>query len=379
MTGELFRDIHASLPDRARDLLARLEPDERIAMLHQFSPAVARLGLAEFHTGCEALHGVAWLGRATVFPQPVGMAATWNTDLLRRIGEVTATEVRAKHAENPLVSLNVWAPVVNTLRHPGWGRNEEGYSEDPHLTAHLGAAYARGLRGDHERVWKTVPTLKHFVGYDNETDRSTTSSEMSPRTLHEEELPAFREPIETGAAGAVMLAYNRVNGIPAHTQPELVAEARTWSDESIAVVSDAGAPTFLVSLQRAAADGVEAAAALVRSGLDSFTDDDSDAGPTIRNVTAALERGLLTADDVDRAVLRILELRLRTGEFDGDADPYGAIGADAIDAPGARELAREAVARSVVVLRNDAGLLPVTSPSRIAVVGPIADAVLTDW
>jgi beta-glucosidase len=379
MSAPLFRDIHAPLAARARDLLERLTPDERIAMLHQFSPAIERVGVGEFHTGCEALHGVAWLGTGTVFPQPVGMAATWNTDLLRRIGDVTGTEVRAKHAENPLVSLNVWAPVVNTLRHPGWGRNEEGYSEDPHVTAHFGTAYARGLRGDHERVWKTVPTLKHFVGYDNETDRSTTSSEMSPRTLHEEELPAFREPLETQAAGAVMLAYNRVNGIPAHTQPELVAEARTWSDESIAVVSDAGAPTFLVSLQRAAADGVDAAAALVRSGLDSFTDDESDATPTIRNVTAALERGLLTADDVDRAVLRVLELRLRTGEFDGADDPFGTITADDLDAPASRELAREAVARSVVVLRNDVGLLPLAEPARIAVVGPLADVVLTDW
>ncbi|QAY60209.1 glycoside hydrolase family 3 protein [Microbacterium protaetiae] len=379
MSAELFRDIHAPLAERARDLLDRLTSDERIALLHQVQPAIERLGMAEFHTGCEALHGVAWLGRATVFPQPVGMAATWNTELLRRIGEVTGTEVRAKHAENPLVSLNVWAPVVNTLRHPGWGRNEEGYSEDPHLTAHFGAAYARGMRGDHERVWKTVPTLKHFLAYDNETDRSTTSSQMSPRTLHEEELPAFREPLETQAAGAMMLAYNRVNGTPAHTQPELVAEARTWSDASIAVVSDAGAPTFVVSLQHAQPDHAHGAAALIRGGMDSFTDHDADANPTITHVREALAQGLLSTDDIDQAVLRLLELRLRTGEFDGDDDPYRAIGADAIDAPGARELAREAVARSVVVLRNDASVLPLGAPSRIAVVGPLADAVLTDW
>ena len=379
MTDELFRDIHAPLPERARDLLARLTPDERIALLHQRQPAIERLGMAEFHTGCEALHGVAWLGRGTVFPQPVGMAATWNTELLRRIGDVTGTEVRAKHAENPLVSLNVWAPVVNTLRHPGWGRNEEGYSEDPHVTAHFGTAYARGMRGDHERVWKTVPTLKHFLAYDNETDRSTTSSEMSLRTLHEEELAAFREPLETQAAGAIMLAYNRVNGIPAHTQPELVGEARTWSDESIAVVSDAGAPTFVVTLQHAQPDHAHGAAALIRSGMDSFTDHDADANPTITHVREALAQGLLTTDDVDQAVLRLLELRLRTGEFDGADDPFGAIGADAIDAPGARELAREAVARSVVVLRNDAAVLPLAEPARVAVVGPMADVVLTDW
>lgn len=375
----LFRQVDQPLAVRARDLLERLTPEERMAMLHQAAPAIERLGVAEWRTGCEALHGAAWLGRATVFPQSVGLAATWDTELVERVGEVAAVEVRAKRAENPLVSLNVWAPVVNTLRHPGWGRNEEGYSEDPHVTAVFGTAYSRGLRGDHPRVWRTVPALKHFLGYSNETDRSTTSSEMSLRTLHEEELPAFRGAIEAGAAGGMMLAYNQVNGVPAHTQPELVAEARSWADESIAVVSDAGAPTFLVTTQRAQPDHVHAAAALVRSGLDSFTDNDADAAPTIGYLREAVARGLLSSEDIDQAALRLLELRIRTGEFDGDADPYAGIGADAIDAPGARELAREAVVRSVVVLRNDAGVLPLSRASRVAVVGNLADLVLTDW
>ena len=122
---------------RARSLLSQLTLDERLSLLHQFVPAIPRLGLSAFHTGCEALHGVAWLGRATVFPQAVGLAATWDVDLLRAVGEVTSVEVRAKRAADPTVSLNVWAPVVNPLRHPGWGRNEEGYSEDPHLTGCL--------------------------------------------------------------------------------------------------------------------------------------------------------------------------------------------------------------------------------------------------
>ncbi|WP_457100653.1 glycoside hydrolase family 3 C-terminal domain-containing protein [Microbacterium sp. P5_E9] len=374
-----FRQIDQPLAVRAKDLLDRLTPDERLAMLHQAAPAIERLGLAEFRTGCEALHGAAWLGRATVFPQPVGLAATWDADLIAKVGEVAAIEVRAKHAENPLVSLNVWAPVVNTLRHPAWGRNEEGYSEDPHLTAYFGTAYSRGLRGDHPRVWRTVPALKHFLGYNNETDRSVTDSELSLRTLHEEELPAFRGAIEAGVGGGLMLAYNRVNGAPAHTQPELVAEARTWSDESIAVVSDAGAPTFLVTTQRAQPDHVAATAALVRSGLDSFTDNDANAAPTIGYLREALAAGLLTTDDIDVAVTHLLELRIRTGEFDGDDDPYRGIDVDAIDLPAARELAREAATRSVVVLRNDAGLLPFASPARVAVVGPLADLVLTDW
>ncbi|MEU1971909.1 glycoside hydrolase family 3 C-terminal domain-containing protein [Microbacterium sp. NPDC019599] len=388
MTTETFRQVQATpvfrqvdrpIPDRARDLLAQLTLDERLAMLHQAAPAIDRLGVAEFRTGCEALHGVAWLGTATVFPQPVGLAATWDVDLIERVGEVASTEVRAKRAENPLVSLNAWAPVVNTLRHPAWGRNEEGYAEDPHLTAHFGTAYSQGLRGRHERVWRTVPSLKHFLGYSNETARSTTDSELSLRTLHEEELPAFRGAIEAGVAGSMMLSYNRVNGAPAHTQPELVAEARSWSDESIAVVSDAGAPTFLVTTQRAQPDHVSATVALLRSGLDSFTDNDANAEPTIGYLRRALEFGRLTTEDIDRAVTRLLELRLRTGEFDGDADPYRGITADDIDLPASRTLAREAVARSVVVLRNDAGVLPLAAHARIAVVGPLAQAVLTDW
>jgi len=348
-------------------------------MLHQAAPAVERLGMRAFHTGCEALHGVAWLGTGTVFPQAVGLAATWDIDLLRAVGAVTSTEVRAKHALDNSVSLNVWAPVVNTLRHPGWGRNEEGYSEDPQLTAHFATAYSRGLRGDHERVWRTVPTLKHFLAYNNEADRSTTSSNMSLRTLHEEELPAFRGPIESGVAGAVMLAYNRVNGVPAHTQPELVGEARSWVHESIAFVSDAGARSLLVTTQRAYPDHVSASAALVRSSMDSFTDNDADAAPTIGYLNEAIATGQLTMADIDTAVLRLLELRLRTGEFDGGDDPYASIGADAIDAPASRELAREVAASAVVVLRNDVGVLPLADPGVIGVVGPMGDAVLTDW
>jgi beta-glucosidase len=375
---EAHEDDGGPIGSRARSLLSQLTLDERLSLLHQFVPAIPRLGLSAFHTGCEALHGVAWLGRATVFPQAVGLAATWDVALLRAVGEVTSVEVRAKRAADPTVSLNVWAPVVNPLRHPGWGRNEEGYSEDPHLTGLLATAYCAGLRGDHKTVWRTVPALKHFLGYNNETDRSVTDSNLSLRTLHTEELAAFRGPVEAGVAGGIMLSYNRVNGVPAHTQPELVAEARSWAPGSLAVVSDAGAPTFLVTSQRTEPDRVHAAAALVRSGLDSFTDDDASSAPTLDALREALRLGLLTTDEVDRAALRILELRLRTGELDDD-DPYRGIGPESLDLPEHRALAREAVGRSVVVLRNAAGLLPLAEPARIAVVGPLADLVLTDW
>jgi beta-glucosidase len=373
-----YRDARQPVGVRARDLLARLTLPEKIALLHQHSPAVDRLGLAAFHTGSEALHGVAWLGTATVFPQPVGLAATWDTDLIARIGAVVGIEQRAKHAAHPSVSLNVWAPVVNPLRHPRWGRNEEGYSEDPCLTAELATAYARGLRGDHPVYWRTVPTLKHFLAYNNETDRDVTSSQLRPRVLHEYELPAYRGPIEAGVVGAVMPSYNLVNGRPNHVARELLDELRSWTADSLLVVTDAGAPGNLVDSERYYPDHVTSHAAMLRAGIDSFTDNDADTAPTIDRLTAALEQGLLDESDVDRAVQRQLELRIRTGELDPELDPYSWIGADAIDLPGHRQLAREAVARSVVVLAND-GILPLAPGATVAVVGPHADQVLTDW
>ena len=367
----------------ARALVEQMTCEEKIAALHQVSPGVPRLGLAPFRTGTEALHGVSWLGTATVFPQPVGLAASWDTDLVRRVGDAVATEVRAKHAADPTVSLNVWAPVVNPLRNPLWGRNEEGYSEDPALTAEIATAYCQGLRGDHPAFWKTVPTLKHFLAYSNEVDRAVTSSQLRPRVLHEYELPAYRGPVAAGVVGAVMPSYNLVNGRPNHVARELLDELRSWTEHSVLVVSDASAPTNLVEAERYFASETDAHAAALLAGVDSFTDHDTDSGPTVQHVTAALEAGLLTEEDVDRAVVRLLELRLRTGELDPDLDPYAGIPAEALDLPEHRALAREATAAGVVVLAND-GVLPLLgpdrpAPARLAVVGPLADRVLHDW
>ncbi|WP_066464937.1 glycoside hydrolase family 3 C-terminal domain-containing protein [Sanguibacter suarezii] len=368
---------------RARALVAQLSLAEKLALVHQVSPGVERLGIKAFRTGTEALHGVSWLGTATVFPQPVGLAATWDTDLVQRVGDAVATEVRAKHADDPTVSLNVWAPVVNPLRNPLWGRNEEGFSEDPCLTAQIATAYARGLRGEHPVFWKTVPTLKHYLAYNNEIDRSVTSSQMRPRVLHEYELPAYRGPVQAGVIGAVMPSYNLVNGRPNHVAHELLEELRSWTEQSLLVVSDAAAPTNLVESERYFSTHAASHAASLRAGVDSFTDNDADAEPTTQRLTAALEAGLIVEADLDRAVVRLLELRLRTGEFDVETDPYAHIGADAVDLPGHRALAREATARGVVVLAND-GLLPLAgdhdgAPARIAVVGPLANRVLHDW
>lgn len=214
-----FRDPQLPFAKRVDDLMSRLTLDEKTAFLHQFAPAVERLGIAAFRTGQEALHGVAWMGPATVFPQAVGLGATWNEDLVRRVGEAVSKEARAMRARDERVGLNVWSPTVNLLRHPLWGRNEEGYSEDPRLTSAIATAYTRGLRGDHPAYWRTAPVLKHWLAHNNETARDTSSSSVRPRVLHEYDLRAFRETVEAGAVAGVMPAYNLVNGRPNHLSP----------------------------------------------------------------------------------------------------------------------------------------------------------------
>ena len=373
-------DEEARVADQVQNVLGRLTMSEKLAMLHQSAPPVERLGLAGFSTGGEAAHGVAWRGLATVFPQSVGLAASWDPDLLRRIGDVVGTEVRAKRVADPGIGLNVWAPVVNPLRHPRWGRNEEGFSEDPWLTARLGSAYAEGLRGDRPS-WRVVPTLKHFCGYNNETDRDVSSSVLRPRVLHEYEFPAFRGPIADGVVGAVMAAYNLVNGRPAHVSAELLDELRSWTEDSLLVVSDAYAPGNLAGSQRYFDDHPTGYAAALRAGMDSYTQDDARPERTLAVLSAALDRGLITEADIDRAVERVLRLRGRTGELDGTdsyADGPDRVTVDDLDRPEHRELARVAVGASVVLLRNSC-LLPLQPVGRIAVIGPHADRVLCDW
>ncbi|WP_328506042.1 glycoside hydrolase family 3 C-terminal domain-containing protein [Streptomyces sp. NBC_00391] len=372
-----FRDPRLPLAKRIDDLLQRLTPDEKIAFLHQFAPAVDRLGVAAFRTGQEALHGVAWMGPATVFPQAVGIGATWNEDLVRRIGEAVSTETRAMRARDDRVGLNVWSPTVNLLRHPLWGRNEEGYSEDPRLTSAIATAYTRGLRGDHPTYWRTAPVLKHWLAHNNETDRSTTSSSVRPRVLHEYDLRAFRETVEAGAVAGVMPAYNLVNGRPNHVSPYLAEHLRTWTDEHLLVCSDAGAPSNLVDSEHYFDTHEEATAASLRAGVDSFTDHGTDGSTMVGRLRGALDQGLLTTDDIDEAVRRQLSVRFRLGEFEPEQDPY----ADAkdFDTPAHRALAQESAEQAIVLLKNEGALLPLAADTRIAVVGLLADECKLDW
>jgi beta-glucosidase len=414
-----FRDPRLPLRDRVENLLARLTLAEKTALLHQHQPAIPRLGIAAFRTGTEALHGLAWLGPATVFPQAIGLASSWNLELVRAVGAAVGDETRGFHHKDPARGgLNVWAPVVNQLRDPRWGRNEEGYAEDPLLTSVMATAYAGGLRGEHPSLLKTAPTLKHFLGYNNETRRETTSSNLGPRVLYEYELPAFRGPIESGAAVAVMASYNLVNGRPAHLSPLINDELRSWCEDELLVVSDAQAPTNVATTQGYYPDHVASHAALVRAGVDSFTDNDDRSEVTVERLTRALELGRLTEADIDAAARRVLWVRFRLGEFDDPAtNPFAAITEDVINCPAHQRLALRAARQSFVLLKNAGGALPLPAtlaepanaalpatlaepanaalpatlaepanaalPSdktiRVAVLGPLADAVYEDW
>ncbi|RVX39805.1 beta-glucosidase [Nonomuraea polychroma] len=382
-----FRDPALPMHKRVDDLLGRLTFNERIAMLHQYAPAVPRLGIASFRTGSEALHGVAWLGVATVFPQAVGLGATWDEELVRLVAEAISVELRAFHRHRPPVigsganSLQAWAPVVNLLRDPRWGRNEEGYSEDPVHTARLGVAYCKGLAGDHPTFLRAAPVLKHFLAYNNEDDRCVTSSGVRPRVLQEYDLAAFRPVVASGLATGVMAAYNLVNGRPCHVSPLIETELRRWAEPTgheLFVVSDAEAPSNLVDLEHYFDDHVESHAAALKAGIDSFTDHGEDSATPVGRLREALGQGLIDEEDINRAVRRQLSLRFRLGEFDPDLDPYAAIGPEVIDCAEHRALALRAATESVVLLKND-GLLPLTGTPRVAVIGPVVDTLFEDW
>ncbi|MEV6305922.1 glycoside hydrolase family 3 C-terminal domain-containing protein [Actinoplanes sp. NPDC051861] len=384
-----FRNPNLPLATRVDDLVGRLTLDEKISLLHQYQPAIPRLGIELFKTGTEALHGVAWSNdyrtnskidaTATVFPQAVGLASTWDPALIERVGSAVGDELRGFHAQDPVVwGLNAWAPVVNLLRDPRWGRNEEGYSEDPLLSGTIATAYGQGLQGDDPDHLKVAPTLKHYAAYNNEVKRDVTSSNVPQRVLNEYDRVPFRIPLAGEAATGVMASYNLINGRPATVDPDLAGLVRDWSDQRLFNVSDAWAPTNLTGSQAYFPTQAEANAATIKAGLDSFTVNDTNAVPTVTAIKEALAQGLLTEADVDNAVGNALSIRFRLGEFDPDGGPYADIPASVIDSPAHRALARESAGEAAVLLKNS-GILPLKAGGSVAVSGPLSDALYTDW
>ncbi|HEX5198590.1 MAG TPA: glycoside hydrolase family 3 C-terminal domain-containing protein [Actinoplanes sp.] len=386
-----FRDPHLSLQTRVDDLIGRLTLDEKISLLHQYQPAIPRLGINLFKAGTEALHGVAWSndvdnGGAVVqadgtsFAQPVGLASTWDTDLIERVGGAVGDEARGFHAKNPRVfGLNLWAPVVNLLRDPRWGRNEEGYSEDPLLTGAISTAYGDGLQGGDPDHLKTAPTLKHYLAYNNEAGRDVTSSNVPNRVLNEYDRAAFKPALEANAATGVMASYNLVNGRPATVDPDLATLERSWSKYPLFNVSDAYAPYNLTGSQHYFATQAEANAAVIKAGLNAFTVDDANGVPTVTAIKQALDQGLLTEHDIDVAAGQALSIRFRLGEFDPGGGKYGRIGPEVIDSPAHRKLARDTADAAMVLLKNENDALPLKPGGKVAVVGPLADTLYSDW
>lgn len=378
-----FRDPDLPLQVRVDDLVGRLTLDEKISLMHQYSPAIPRLGIPSFRTGTEALHGVAWLGEATVFPQAIGLGTTWDPELIQRVGDAVGEEARGFHALDPAAhGLNLWAPVVDLLRDPRAGRNEEGYSEDPFLTGQISTAYTRGLAGDDPLHLQTAPTLKHYTAYNNEVRRDVTSSVVPEQLLRDYYQQSFKPALEAGTATGVMPSYNLVNGRPSTVDPELDDVLRDWAPLPLMVVTDAGAPSNLTGSEDYFDTAAEAHAAAVEAGIDSFTDNSENPVPTREALHAAVEQGLLDEAEVDDAVGHVLSVRFRLGDFDpAGTNPYADITPDVINSPAHQRLAREAAAAQMVLLENDDDVLPLDAGSTgdVAVVGPLSDTLYEDW
>ena len=388
-----FQDPKLPVERRVDDLVGRLTLDEKLSLLHQSQVAIPRLDIPYFKAGTEALHGLAWSNdindnwnqkladKATVFPQAVGLASTWNPDLIKQVGSAVGDEARAYNSINPdLWGLQVWAPVVNLLRDPRWGRNEEGYSEDPLLTSAIATGYGKGLQGDHPTYLKTAPVLKHFYAYNNETNRSGSSSNVTPRVRHEYDYAAFKPSIEADAATGVMASYNMVNGRPTHVDREINEAVRSWTKKTLFNVTDAWGPHAVTQAQFYYDSEDEAYANVLKAGNDSFTVDNQDNAPMKATLKAALDKGFITVADIDKAVRHTLTIRTRLGHFDPDGGPYAKIKQDVLNSPAHQKLNRKAADEATVLLRND-GTLPLdpAKTKKVAVVGPLQDTLFTDW
>lgn len=376
-----FQDPSLPLDTRVNDLVSRLTLDEKISLLHQYQPAIPRLGIPAFRTGTEALHGIAWLGNATVFPQNTGLGCTFNTDLIKEIGSAVGDEARGFNKKDPVFNgLSLWAPVLDIQRDPRAGRFEEGYGEDPYLVAQMGIAYASGMKGDHPFYYKTIPTAKHFYAYNQEVNRDTFSVNIDDRNKYEYYIKPFQDVISSGAVKSMMTAYNLVNGVPCTVDPEIKSIVKEkWADDFF-VVTDAGGPSNLVRSQRYYPDMPQALAGAIKAGVDSMTDDGNNPANTINNIKAALSRGLLTVEDIDQAVKNIMEVRFHVGDFDPAANnPYSSLGTSEICAEDHAQLSGRAARESIVLLKNSDNILPLSKNTSIAVIGKLANTVLTDW
>ncbi|MGA9461457.1 MAG: glycoside hydrolase family 3 C-terminal domain-containing protein [Terracidiphilus sp.] len=389
-----FRDSKLSDDQRIADLLGRLTLDEKINLMSDH-PKIPRLGLV-FSGQVEGLHGLAlggpagWGGRGrqpvptTTFPQEKGLGATWDPDLLKRIGALEGYEARYYY-QNPVFDRGgvvVRAPNADLSRDPRWGRTEESYGEDPFLVGTLTVAFAQGLQGPDPKHWQAASLMKHFLANENENGRTYSSSDFDERLFREYYSVPFRMGFEEGGSRAVMAAYNSWNGIPMMIHPVLKdVMIKEWGNDGL-ICTDGGALGLLISAHKTFPDKGHGAAAAVKAGINHFLDTYKE------DLTQAVKDGLVTEPEIDASLKNLLRLFLRLGEMDAPgADPYEQIGRTGNGElpPWERDsslaLARQATDESIVLLKNDSQTLPLdrTKLKTIAVIGPWIDQVLQDW
>ncbi|WP_443749842.1 glycoside hydrolase family 3 C-terminal domain-containing protein [Asticcacaulis solisilvae] len=376
---------------RAADLVSHMTLEEKALQLGNDAPAIPRLGVPEYNWWNEGLHGVARAGIATVFPQAIGMAATWNPVLLKETGDVVSTEFRAKFVERRYPDggsgfyrgLTVWSPNINIFRDPRWGRGQETYGEDPYLTARMGVAYIEGLQGNDPKYFKTIATAKHFAVHSGpESVRHQQDILPSPHDLEDTYLPAFRAAATEAKVDSVMCAYNAVNGVPACASTELMGShlRDAWGFKGY-VVSDCGAAANVyrqdsLHYTKTADEGVAVA---FKAGMDVICGDYRNNMTTEpEHIVAAVKSGLMTQATVDQAVKRLFVARIRLGLFDPQAQVFPKITAKDYDTPAHHDVAVEMARQSIVLLKNENNVLPLAKTAKtIAVIGPNADSLDT--
>ncbi len=378
----LWKD--ASLPTdvRVKDLVSRMSLAEKVAQLRNGAPPISRLGLPAYDYRNECLHGVANAGVATVFPQAIGMAATWDTPLIHQVGDIIATEARAKHNAYAnahdgdsvrYVGLTFWSPNINLLRDPRWGRGQETYGEDPFLTGRMAVAFIRGLQGDDPKYFKALACAKHFAVHSGpEILRYHFDAQVSDRDLFETYLPQFEAAVRQGHVGAVMGAYTSVNGEPACSNPFLLTEILRgrWGFDGH-VVSDCGAITNIFVAHKIVSTPEEASARALKAGCDLCC------GAEYNDLIHAVQMGLVNEEQIDVAARRVLTARFKLGLFDPpDSVPYAKIPITENDSVEHAQLALQTARESIVLLKNN-GLLPLQRQKikRIAVIGTNAVSV----
>jgi len=369
-----------SLPfaTRARDLVQRMTLEEKVQQMKDVAPAIPRLGVPEYNWWNEALHGVARAGLATVFPQAIGLAATWDDSLMFRMATVVSDEARAKHHEadrkgthQRYQGLTIWSPNINIFRDPRWGRGQETYGEDPFLTGRLAVQFIRGLQGNDPKYLKTVSTVKHFAVHSGpEPARHTFDAVVGERDLRETYLPHFEMGIREGGAYSLMCAYNRVDGKPACASDMLLRDILRgeWKFPGY-VVSDCGAIDDIYLRHKTAPTAAAAAAVAVKTGTDL------DCGRVYPNLAEAVKQGLISEPEIDTSLARLFLARFKLGMFDSsDRVRWARIPFSIVDQRAHRELARKVAQKSLVLLKNERNLLPLSkNMGTIAVIGPNAD------